>query len=101
MSFRIAATVYNVSKTTLNRHVSTFKKSEQLNFNFKYVSKIQSRKIFTDVEERKLVDYILQASKYHYGLTINDVRSLAYEYASANKKNIPSNWEQEKIAGVK
>ncbi|GBN30356.1 hypothetical protein AVEN_120850-1 [Araneus ventricosus] len=54
MSFRKAAAVYNVSKTTLNRHVSTFKKSEQPNLNFKYVSKIQSRKIFTDDEEGKL-----------------------------------------------
>lgn len=99
MSFRKAAEVYNVSKTTLNRHVSTFKKSEQPNFNFKYVSQKQSQKIFTVEEERKLVDYILQASKYHYGLTINDARTLAYEYASVNKKNIPSNWEHDEKAG--
>ncbi|GBL87493.1 hypothetical protein AVEN_266245-1, partial [Araneus ventricosus] len=101
VSFRKAAVVYNEKpcKTTLNRHVSTFKKGEQPNFNFKYVSKIQSRKIFTDDEDRLLVDYILQASKYHYGLTINSARTLVCEYASTNKKDVPSDWEHEKKAG--
>ncbi|KAG8175974.1 hypothetical protein JTE90_000013 [Oedothorax gibbosus] len=99
MSFRKADAVYTVSKSTLNRHIRTLKKSEQPNLNFKYVSKIQSRKVFTNDEEEKLVDYMVQASKYHYGLTINDARTLAYEYASANKKNFPLNWEQEQKAG--
>nr|XP_042907942.1 MFS-type transporter clz9-like [Parasteatoda tepidariorum] len=61
-------------------------------------STILSRKIFRDEEEIKLVEYRLQASKYHYGLTICDARALAYEYALANEKNIPLNWQNEKKA---
>lgn len=47
----------------------------------------------------KLIYYILQVSKYHYGLTANDAHILAYEYATAIKKDHSFKLENWKRAG--
>lgn len=98
MSIREAAAAYGVSKSTLSRHLCSHKAKKE-NTPFSYVSKIQSRKIFNEKEENLLVNYLLQASKYHYGLTVNEVCKLAYQFATANKNLLPLNWKQEEKAG--
>ena len=36
----------------------------------------------------------------YFGLTPSDVRSLAYEYAYRNDKNIPITWSEKSLAGL-
>jgi DDE superfamily endonuclease len=57
------------------------------------------RRIFSDSEERMLVDYLLTASKLHHGLSPKAARELAYEFAEANKKNVPRSWILNSTAG--
>jgi hypothetical protein len=55
--------------------------------------------VFSDEEETQLVAYIKQAAKLHYGLTLKQVRNLAFELAAANNKDIPAKWKEEQLAG--
>lgn len=57
-------------------------------------------KIFTDAEEKEIVDYIIKCSQMFYGLTVTDVRSLVYEVALLNNKKVPEKWHETKLAGV-
>lgn len=55
--------------------------------------------IFSNNEECMLTDYLLKASKMHYGLTAYQARTLAFEYALALKKKCPQSWGKNKAAG--
>lgn len=57
--------------------------------------------VFTKDEELQLVNYLLQSSKMHYGLSRKEVRNLAFEYAKLNGKAYPATWEQHGQAGEK
>lgn len=46
-----------------------------------------------------LVDYLLQASKHHYGLPITEDGTLSFQFAVGLKKNVPPNWNKEEKAG--
>lgn len=46
-----------------------------------------------------LVQYLKQAAYMHYGLTILDLRKLAYEFSKINKARYPKKWDDESIAG--
>ena len=58
------------------------------------------RAIFANDQEQLLVKYIKRASELYYGLTPDDVRKLAYEYASINSVQVPKNWFTNKKAGA-
>lgn len=59
----------------------------------------QKSLIFTSAEEKQLTDYLLHASRLNYGLPILKLRQLAYEFAVANSKKVPSSWDEKKMAG--
>lgn len=44
-------------------------------------SKYATKMVFTSAQELKLADYFLKCSKLHFGITFNQSRKLAYEYA--------------------
>jgi hypothetical protein len=46
-----------------------------------------------------LLDYIIEASSIYYGLTLRELRKLAYEVAVANKIPMPESWSSAKTAG--
>ncbi|XP_004206839.2 uncharacterized protein LOC101241640 [Hydra vulgaris] len=54
--------------------------------------------IFTNKEETSLSDYLLRASKLHYGLSTKTTRKLAYEFAMTLSKRIPKSWKSLQIA---
>jgi len=43
----------------------------------------------------------MRASKWGYGLTVEDLRRLAFQYAEKNNVKYPTSWDTEKIAGEK
>lgn len=97
ISLREAVRRYEVSKTTLIRHLLAFKNSESQEFVYSATNK--TKQVFSPDEEESLKTYLITAARLHYGLTKVEVRSLAYQYASAKGKAFPDNWNKEKMAG--
>lgn len=87
-----------ISKTTLLRHKKKFLESGLEKFSYKPNNDVN--KVFSEDEEKLLVDYILKAADLQYGLNRRDVRVLAYQFGVANKIKIPESWEEKKMAGV-
>lgn len=58
------------------------------------------KRVFNEEQNKLLVEYIKDAAILQFGLTLKDVRSLAYRFAKANKLKYPSKWDTEKLAGV-
>lgn len=95
--YRDAATLYDVSKSTLARHIKEHRESGKPNFEYSATNAV--KKIFTVEEEKQLEEYLLFSSRLHYGLNKKEIRLLAYQYATKNNKKIPEKWKEEKRAG--
>jgi len=63
-----------------------------------YKQHLSIRQVFSDQEENCLAQYLIQASKMNYDLSINGTCELAYEFALANYKACPP-WVTNKSAG--
>lgn len=96
-SMYTAANMFNVSKTTLMRHIAKHKASNHSDF--VYESRINHRQIFSPEEEDLLAKYVIQASKLHYGLPRAELKKLAFNFAEKNNKTIPKNWFEQGAAG--
>ncbi|XP_073956414.1 uncharacterized protein [Choristoneura fumiferana] len=102
LSIRKSAQKYGVKPTTLESRLSKINKQvagEEDNTVRVFSSKYSSNQVFTAEEEIQLNTYILNCSKMHYGLTIVQVRKLAYEFAKAKKLRYPHTWDHNKMAG--
>lgn len=55
--------------------------------------------VFTTEQEKELGKFLVDMSKIYYGLTIVQLRKLAYSYASTNKIPYPSGWDTTQQAG--
>ena len=94
-SLRKAASDFGVNYKTLQRYVKLHQKDSNIEkATFRYT---QKKRIFSDEQEQALLDYIIEASSIYYGLTLREVRNLAYEVAVAN--NIPVPWTSAKTGG--
>uniref|UniRef100_H2Y7T0 HTH CENPB-type domain-containing protein n=1 Tax=Ciona savignyi TaxID=51511 RepID=H2Y7T0_CIOSA len=91
VSIRSAAKKYNLDRSTLQRYV---KRSGG-----KAASVRKCSMIFSVDEENALKQYITTSSKLFYGLTKQKARKLAFEYAQFKEKDIPSSWQNNKMAG--
>lgn len=88
---------FGLNYKTLGRYVAVKRSGGSLdNASFGYTT---PRKVFSDQLEQELVNYAIKASKIFYGLTITDMRQLAYEYAKANEVTVPDSWKENKSAG--
>jgi len=110
LSERRAVEIYRVKLSTLKRRLKeacilpirpiALSKSSAIPYNK------SAMKIFTESEEKELVEYSLRASKMGFGLSSGKLRTLAYEYAKKPNKRFPhcrrgraNSWEKEKQAG--
>ena len=57
------------------------------------------KRILTDQQEQVLADYLLQASRIYFGLTMHEFRSLTFEFAIKNSIKIPTSWQHNELAG--
>jgi len=55
--------------------------------------------VLTAEEEKTLVMYAKKCSDHYYGLSINEFKELAYEFAKQRKVKYPSNWDDHKMCG--
>lgn len=97
LTYREAAKLFNISRSTLTRHLPKFKNAE--NFEYQYSANYAVKQIFSNEEEISLVTYIKNVAKMQYGLTKKGVRDLAFKFAKGNKKKIPDTWNEGEIAG--
>lgn len=54
--------------------------------------------IFNEIQEKALANYLKKCSKMNYGLSVNNVLFLAYQYAEQCKVPRPKGWEISKKA---
>ena len=98
MSIRKSATLNDVNYRTLTRYMKLMKGKESLadvHLGYK-----QTRLVLNDTLEADLVQYVLKAAAIFYGITMPELRSLAYKLAVQNEvKNIPESWIREEMAG--
>lgn len=64
-----------------------------------YGSKYTVAQVFSTEQEKALTQYLLNCSKMHYGLTLKQLLTLAYEYAESSGCNYPKSWKENKCAG--
>lgn len=97
MSIRKASEAFQVSKTLIGRYVKKQKEAE--GGEFVYEPHNDVKRVFTDQEEKQLVDYCLKASKFHYGISKEEFLKLVYEFAVLLNKPYPQVWNENKMAG--
>lgn len=110
-SIREAAKSHGITKTTLGRRLKKLREQTKdknapdvlLHSGLKLLptmnTKHSSRQIFTVAQERLLTEYLIKCSKLSYGLTMEQLRRLAFGYAKQLGKFVPQTWEENKTAG--
>lgn len=87
-SLRVAAEDYGINFMTLQRYCKRSKKADtqakEPNTSISVGYK-NPKQVFSDEQERELVNYILHSSKIYFGLSTREVRCLAYQYEEANE----------------
>ena len=101
---RAVANKYDIPHVTLRRYCMNYRKQHAKNENTANVSLTKygyfnNRFVFDDSQEVLLAEYLLKASSLYYGLSTNEVKSLAYEYGAKQNLKIPSSWIAAKQAG--
>lgn len=101
-SIRKIASDFNVHYSTLSRYISKTKKYREAGNTLEMpkCGYAKARLVFTEEEERILVEYIKRSSDIMFGLDPISVRKLAYECAVLHDIRVPSSWEDNKQAGV-
>ncbi|KAB0799876.1 hypothetical protein PPYR_07756 [Photinus pyralis] len=98
MGYMKAAKTFNVPQSTLEDRI---KKARTQNLSpadaaIKKLGRYTS--VFSSSEERELVQYVLKLEERLFGVTLRDLRALAFELAEKNDMNHPFNKEK-KMAG--
>lgn len=88
---------FGLPRTTLRRHLNHC--METGNDVSKLHENLAVNQVFNCEEERNLVDYIKDAAHLQFGLTLKNVKTLAYQFAKVNGKNYPKSWDTNKMAG--
>lgn len=105
-----AALKYNLKRTTLNARIKKLRErksnceiSDSGNSDdddiYKFQSKYSTSQIFTQQQEFELSEYLKKCSRLCYGLTHDQVRKFAAEFAFMNKILVPESWVTNKKAG--
>lgn len=102
MPIRQAARQFKINRTTLKRCADKY---EMEDFDSETIvpqhhGYKKTRQVFSEEDENKLYHYVLYSSDIYFGLTPTEVKKLAYDYAIANQKQIPTSWEKSKQAGA-
>lgn len=92
-----ASTHFGIPRTTLRRHLKHCMETGENVSNLH--ENLAVKKVFDREDERSLVDYIKDAAHLQFGLTLKDVKILAYQFAKVNGKKYPPSWDNNKMAG--
>lgn len=95
MGYKKASAKFNVPRTTLGRHVKN--KRENPDYEIKKTMGCYTC-VFNEEQENKLVDYLTNMESQLFGLTVNELRQLAYQLAELN--NLPHPFGDDGKAGM-
>lgn len=79
ISFRQAEEKYNIPRATLFDQVRKYESGDITD------PKRGKKPVFSESQEQELVQYILEACRNYYGVTIPTLRKIAYDFATANR----------------
>lgn len=105
ISIRQAANKYKIKAATLQHRVEKHRKglkdmeASSPSTSNVYSSKYTSAQVFSTQQEKMLTEYLLNCSKMHYGLSLRNLMSLAYEFAEYCGCKYPESWKKNKCAG--
>lgn len=92
MSIREAAKTYGIDRMTLKRYMEKGKVDGTQR-------RSEAKLVFTKEQENELAGHVKSLDDRFYGLTIEQVCGLAFEYGVANGLSIPPSWSRDKKAG--
>ncbi|XP_014845953.1 PREDICTED: uncharacterized protein LOC106919834 [Poecilia mexicana] len=99
-SVRSVAKAYGICHVTLSRYCKSLQKlREQGSSDLPSVGYWSSNKVFSEVQEEVLADYLTQAADLYYGLTPCEVRKFAYQLAVTYNIKHPQTWDEKQMAG--
>ena len=58
------------------------------------------RKVFTDKMEKDLAGHCVDMVQWYHGLTLDKMKSLAYEFAELNNVDMPQSWVDNKLGKI-
>ena len=103
---RTVANKYDIPHVTLRRYCLNYRKEPAIvkgdditEVSLRKYGYFNNRSVFNISQELLLVEYLLKASALYYGLSTNEVKSLAYEYAAKLGLKIPNSWVAAKKTG--
>ena len=90
MPFATATKTFNIPRNTLKRRVlgNNIDAIENKQLLGKY------RPVFNEAQEKELVNHLLALEQRFYGVSVNDLRRLAFQLAEKN--NLPQRFDKEK-----
>lgn len=56
--------------------------------------------VFSVAEEEALVGFLKKCSAHYYGLSADELRVLAYQFAKTIRSNYPPNWDVNRRSGL-
>ncbi|XP_043961462.1 uncharacterized protein LOC122824665 [Gambusia affinis] len=99
-SVRSVAKAHGICHVTLSRYCKSLQKlREQGSSDLPNVGYWSSNKVFSEVQEEALADYLTQAADLYYGLTPREVRKFAYQLAVTYNIKHPQTWDEKQMAG--
>ncbi|KAL7852697.1 hypothetical protein SRHO_G00184820 [Serrasalmus rhombeus] len=99
-SVRSVAKAHGICHVTLSRYCKSLQKlRHQGSSDLPSVGYWSSNKVFSEVQETVLVDYLTQAADLYYGLTPREVRKFAYQLAVIYNIKHPQTWDEKQMAG--
>ena len=57
------------------------------------------RQVLSHDQEKELSSYLKKAADIYFGLSVKEVRKLAYQFAESTNKTIPPSWKENEMAG--
>lgn len=99
-SVRKAARESGINRMTLKRYIARYRNDDGVESIEGVVGYSGNRRILSADEEMLLSDYLKQSCRMYFGLSSEEVRKLAFEFAFMNNKNLPSNWIEKSTAGI-
>ena len=103
---RTVANKYDIPHMTLRRYCLNYckeaaivKEDDITEVSLRKYGYFNNRSVFNISQELLLVEYLFKASTLYYGLSTNEVKSLAYEYAAKLGLKIPNSWVAAKKPG--
>lgn len=95
MSQRKAAKEFGINRESLRRYLKNFRQMQGK----PSVGYSRHKMVFSDEMEKELAEHCIRLCNVFHGLTLDKMKSLAFEFADGNGIQVPINWTKNRRAG--